>query len=137
MSIAKTDRLAGLSLFIVEDDDHFRETFIDAMSLSGVKVEGTRTGYEAIKALGKALPGAIIIDLQLPDIHGFDLCRILKRSERLKKVPVVFITASSQYNDPRDRAEMFLSGAASFLAKPVSMEAIRDEIGRILPAANA
>ncbi|MBI5623550.1 MAG: response regulator [Elusimicrobia bacterium] len=130
----KTDSMAGLSLFIVEDDDHFRETFIDAMSLSGVKVEGTRTGYEAIKALGKALPGAIIIDLQLPDIHGFDLCRIIKKSERLKKVPVVFITATSQYNDPRDRAEMLLSGASAFLSKPVTMEALRDEIGRILPA---
>ncbi|MBI4676819.1 MAG: response regulator [Elusimicrobia bacterium] len=133
----KTDKLAGLSLFIVEDDDHFRETFIDAMSLSGVKVEGTRTGYEAIKALGKSLPGAIIIDLQLPDIHGFDLCRIIKKSERLKKVPVVFITASSQYNDPRDRAEMLLSGAAGFLAKPISMEDMRSEIGRILPAGSA
>ncbi|MFA6316061.1 MAG: response regulator [Elusimicrobiota bacterium] len=133
----KTDKMAGLSLFIVEDDDHFRETFIDAMSLSGVKVEGTRTGYEAIKALGKALPGAIIIDLQLPDIHGFDLCRILKKSERLKKVPIVFITASHQYNDPKDHAEMLLSGGAAFLSKPVTMEALRAEIGRILPAGNA
>ncbi|MBI5209388.1 MAG: response regulator [Elusimicrobia bacterium] len=133
----KTDTLAGMSLFIVEDDDHFRETFIDAMTLEGVKVEGSRTGYEAIRALSKTMPKAIIIDVQLPDIHGFDLCRIIKKSDRLKRVPVVFITASSQYNDPRDRVEGLLSGAAGFLAKPISMDEIRTEIGRIVPAGSA
>lgn len=124
--------VAEISLFIVEDDDLFRETFIDAMTLRGVKVDGSRSGAEAIGTLQHQSPSAIIVDVQLPDIHGFELCRRIKKVERLKKIPVVFLTASSQYNDPRDRVEGLLSGAALFLPKPIAMEKLWSEIEPLL-----
>ena len=128
----KTSIAAGTSIFIIEDDELFRETFIDAMSLQGVKVDGARSGAEAIRLLHKQQPSVIIIDVQLPDIHGFELCRLLRRSDRLKSVPIVFLSAVAHYNDPRDRAEGLLSGAALFLPKPISMEKLWAELGQLL-----
>ncbi len=56
-------------MFIVEDDDHFRETFIDVMSLKGVEVSGARNRDDAIKALKQNKPTIIIKDINLPDVR--------------------------------------------------------------------
>ena len=120
------------TMFIVEDDDNFRETFIDVMSLKGVEVSGARTGDEAIKALKQNTPSIIIMDVQLPDVHGFDLCRKVKRLDNQKDTPVIFVSASTQYADPRDRVEGLLAGAAQFLPKPITVEKLWGEIELVL-----
>jgi len=121
-----------VSLLIVEDDELFRETFIDAMALQGVRVEAVRCGMDAIRLLQRHQPSLVIIDVQLPDIHGFELCRCIKKSERLKNIPVIFLSASTHYNDPRDRAEGLLAGAALFLAKPIKVEKLWSEIEGVI-----
>ncbi len=119
---------AEMSLFIIEDDAYFRETLIDVMSLKGVKVEGAGSGAEGLAALRNARPSVIILDVQLPDVHGFELCQIIKRSEEFKRTPIILLSASAQYNDPRDRAEGLLAGATMFLPKPITMEKLWAEI---------
>ena len=120
------------SLFIVEDDPHFRETFVDAMALRGVAVQAAGSGSEGLHALQRLRPSVIVLDVKLPDIHGFDLCRSIKRMEAFKKTPVIFISASTQYNDARDRAEGWRAGAAAFFPKPISVEALWAEIEGLL-----
>ncbi len=119
-------------MFIIEDDDHFRETFIDVMSLRGITVTGVRTGDEAIKALKQSQPSIIIMDVQLPDVHGFDLCRKVKRLENQKDTPIIFVSASAEYSDPRDRVEGLHAGAEQFLPKPITIEKLWDEIESVL-----
>lgn len=123
---------ADSPMFIVEDDDHFRETFIDVMSLKGVSVTGAGNGDEAIKALKQAHPSVIIMDVQLPDVHGFDLCKKVKRLEGYQDTPIIFVSASSQYSDPRDRAEGMQAGASQFLPKPITVEKLWSEIEGVL-----
>jgi len=122
-------------MFIVEDDDHFRETFIDVMSLKGVEVSGARNGDEAIKALKQAHPAVIIMDVNLPDVHGFDLCKRVKRLEGYQDTPVIFVSASTKYSDPRDRAEGIQAGGAQFLPKPISVERLWSAIESVLTRA--
>jgi DNA-binding response OmpR family regulator len=119
-------------MFIVEDDDHFRETFIDVMSLKGVEVSGARNGGEAIIALKQNKPSVIIMDINLPDVHGFDLCRRVKRLENQKNTPIIFVSASTEYSDPRDRDEGIQAGASQFLPKPISVEQLWSEIETVL-----
>jgi two-component system alkaline phosphatase synthesis response regulator PhoP len=125
-------RTNAAPMFIVEDDDHFRETFIDVMSLKGVEVSGARNGDEAIKALKQNKPCIIIMDINLPDVHGFDLCRRVKRLENQKDTPIIFVSASTKYSDPRDRAEGLLAGASQFLPKPISIERLWSAIEAVL-----
>ena len=124
--------MIGSTMFIVEDDDNFRETFIDVMSLKGVAVSGVRTGDEAIRALKQSTPSVIIMDVQLPDVHGFDLCRRVKRLDNQKDTPIIFVSASTKYADPRDRVEGLLAGANQFLPKPITVEELWDEIELVL-----
>jgi DNA-binding response OmpR family regulator len=123
-------------MFIVEDDDHFRETFIDVMALKGVEVSGARNGDEAIKALKQAArPAVIIMDVNLPDVHGFDLCKRVKRLDGYQDTPVIFVSASTKYSDPRDRAEGIQAGGAQFLPKPISVERLWSAIESVLTRA--
>jgi len=124
--------MTATPMFIVEDDDHFRETFIDVMSLKGVEVSGARNGDEAIKALKQAHPAVIIMDINLPDVHGFDLCKRVKRLDGYQDTPVIFVSASTKYSDPRDRAEGIQAGGAQFLPKPISVERLWSAIEAVL-----
>jgi len=124
--------MTATPMFIVEDDDHFRETFIDVMSLKGVEVAGARNGDEAIKALKQSTPAVIIMDINLPDVHGFDLCRRVKRLENQKDTPVIFVSATTKYSDALDRAEVLQAGAAQFLPKPISVEKLWSAIESVL-----
>ena len=122
----------AVSLYIVEDDPHFRETFIDVMNLRGIEAQGSGSAAEALADLRTARPSIIILDVQRTDIHGFDLCRKLKLFDALKNTPIILISASTQYNDPRDRVEGVLAGAALFLSKPITMDQLWSEIAALL-----
>jgi DNA-binding response OmpR family regulator len=117
-------------VLIIEDDPHFRESLIDAMSLKGFAARGVGSGAEALKAIEISAPALIIMDVQLPDRHGFDLCRQIKRSLRLKRVPILFLSA--RFTEPSDRAEGLMAGAEAYLCKPVSMDTLWDEIQYLL-----
>ena len=125
-------KTAELSMFIIEDDPHFRDTFMDVMALKGVNVQGAGSAVEGLRLLQEARPSVIVLDVQLPDIHGFDLCRRIKRMEPFKNTPVIFISASTKYNDKRDRAEGLEVGAAAFLPKPITMDRLWAEIELLL-----
>ena len=123
---------AAASIYIIEDDFHFRETFIDVMALRGVPAQGAGSGFEGLAALREQRPSVIVLDVQLPDMHGFELCRRIKHQEAFRNTPVILLSASTQYSDPRDRVEGLLSGASAFLSKPITMERLWVEIDALL-----
>ncbi len=118
------------SILVVDDDDHFRETMADAMSLKDVDVMGAMSGAEAKKTLASKRPSVILLDVQLPDTHGFQLCRDIKRDRRFRDVPVVLLSA--KYTEPADRAEGLLTGADAYLSKPINVETLMDEVQYLL-----
>lgn len=122
------------SILLVDDDPAFRETFADVMALRGTAVLPAAGAAQALRLAAslERLPDAFVLDVQLPDMDGIDLCRWLKRDPRLRHIPVVLLSAASRYNDWRDRAEGLLAGAAIFLPKPVTMDRLWEELGLLV-----
>ena len=118
------------SILVVDDDAHFGETLSDALSLKDIAVETATTGAEALDQVVACDPSLIILDVQLPDMHGFDLCRRLKRDPRTKNKPIVFLSA--KFTEPADRAEGLLSGADAYLSKPIGLDTLWDEVSYLL-----
>lgn len=114
------------TVLLVDDDAHFRETLADAMSLKDIRVECAGSADAAKLALSGSLPSVILLDVQLPDVSGIELCRQIKRDPRTKGVPVVLLSA--KYTEPADRAEGLLTGADAYLSKPINIEALQEEI---------
>lgn len=83
------------------------------------------SGREALSVLQEAakadLPGLILLDLNLPDISGIELLRLIKQDNRLSDIPVVILTGS---NEDQDIQKSYDLGASSYLVKPISNHAM-------------
>ena len=118
------------SVLVVDDDSRFRETLTDAMELKDVAVQGADSAAEALRRLGDHRPSLILLDVQLPDVQGFELCRALKSDERFSDIPVVLLSA--RFTEPADRAEGLMAGAQAYLSKSIGLESLWEEMRYLL-----
>ncbi|MBI5745002.1 MAG: response regulator [Elusimicrobia bacterium] len=121
-----------MTILIVDDDKNFIETLEDGLKLKNVdaKVSVAKSAREALDALAEEVPSVIILDIQLPDMHGVEFLRVIRESARLKKVPVIFISA--KYTEPADRSEAMLAGAGAFFSKPIDIDELWKEMKYLL-----
>ncbi|OGS08055.1 MAG: hypothetical protein A2270_03155 [Elusimicrobia bacterium RIFOXYA12_FULL_51_18] len=122
----------NIHILIVDDDKNFIDTLEDGLKLKNVNVEITvaKSAREAIEELAKTVPSLIILDVQLPDMHGVEFMRTIRDTARFEKVPVIFISA--KYTEPADRSEAMLAGGGSFFSKPVDIDELWTEIKYLL-----
>ncbi len=124
------ETLIKTKILVVDDDDHFRETLKDAMELKNVSVTGAMTATEAFSSLSTTGPSVILLDVQLPDTNGVELCRRIRSDNRFRGVPIVLL--SGKFTEPADRAEGLLAGADAYLSKPIGLDCLWDEIRYLL-----
>jgi CheY-like chemotaxis protein len=87
-------------------------------------------GEEGLARAAKELPDLVLLDLNLPKIDGWEVCRRLKADPKLKGIPVVIMTANE--STPADAARALQLGAAEYLVKPFVREVLLHNIERIL-----
>ena len=75
----------------------------------------SNNGRDALKLLEKVKPDLILLDIMMPELDGFETCKIIKDDETLKDIPIIFLTAK---NETEDLAKGFALGAADFVSKP-------------------
>jgi two-component system cell cycle response regulator DivK len=92
------------------------------------------TGEDALQAIPNALPDIIFMDVRLPGITGLDVTRELRTQDKLKKLPIIALTA---YEMPADRQAALDAGCDDFLAKPVRFQAVEELIRRYLSIPSA
>ena len=86
--------------------------------LSDYKKQVALNGENALKiAFGENKPDLILLDIMMPGMSGFDVCKILKEDERTKDIPIIFITAKSEVEDETKGLQL---GAVDFIPKPIS-----------------
>ncbi len=114
-------------LLFVEDDDAIRELLASAMRFAGYEVLAVATGADALQAASRMTHDLIVLDVGLPDIDGFEVCRVLRNRRIL--TPVIFLTARREIEDLR---QGFDGGADDYLTKPFSLEELRFRIEAVL-----
>lgn len=127
--------MSGLLLFVDDDPDDveltllgFRKSGLDA------EVAVARDGVEALELLtrayegGRPLPGAILTDLKMPRMDGFELLRRLKADSRLSPIPVLVLTSSGYEADMQEALRL---GAWRYLRKPAEIEDYADIVGQL------
>ena len=80
-------------------------------------VLAARNGNEGFKLADLEQPDLILLDINLPDVYGFEVCRVLKKKKSTQEIPVIFLTTGEQ---EEDEYHSFAEGAADFLYKPIS-----------------
>jgi DNA-binding response OmpR family regulator len=116
----------GTRILAVEDDERIREAVKLALEDEGWTVEGAASGEEAVELFHRQLPDVVLIDIMLPGIDGFELCRTLRRNS---DVPIVMVTAR---NDTHDVVAGLEAGADDYLTKPFAPKELSARIRALL-----
>lgn len=115
---------------IVIVDDEMMNLVLEEHALADeYQVICATSGEEALKAMNREVPDLVLLDIEMPGMDGKTVARIMKEDDRLKEVPIVFLTADS---DPDTQIECLKLGAEDFVIKPFVPILMKKRIGRIL-----
>ncbi|HWR98107.1 MAG TPA: response regulator [Candidatus Methanoperedens sp.] len=120
----------GTKVLIVDDEPFIVETVRFALEKAGYDCLVAYDGEEAIKLARTENPGLILLDIMLPRLNGFQVCRLLKFDGRYRHIPIIMLTARTQ---ARDRLLGKETGADEYVAKPFELPDLIQAVGRHLP----
>jgi signal transduction histidine kinase len=109
------------SVLVVDDTADNLRLLSDLLGGHGYEVRTVTNGREALEAVEHDLPDLILLDITMPDMNGFEVCRRLRAGERSKDVPVIFLTALA---DTADKVRAFDTGGVDYVTKPFQFEEI-------------
>ena len=110
------------TVLVVDDDIQFLRIFRDILSRDGFDVVTAKDAGQAVALLEKSPPCMILLDVELPDMNGFALCRQIRRDPRTAHVPVALVSAGV---DEADVKQGIAAGAVDYIKKPFDLDEVR------------
>ena len=104
-------------ILVADDSATFRAFFKHLLEDSGSTVVEASDGKEALEMVKSEMPDCIILDYNMPEINGFDVCLKIREEEELRDLPIVIITAEE---GPQIKAQAFDVGATDFFTKELA-----------------
>jgi len=105
-------------ILIVEDNETDVRLLKDILETRGYNILQTKEGLEAIDLAVVNLPDLILMDIQLPDMSGLEVTRLLRRDERSHRIPIIAVTAFAMGWHEREALD---SGCNAYISKPISI----------------
>ena len=116
-------------VLVVDDEPQNRRLFGTLLVREGYTVESAQDGTEALDRIERHPPDLVLLDVQMPGVNGFEVCRRLKTEARTRLIPVVLVTGLTARED---RLLGIDAGADDFLSKPVDREELRVRVSSLL-----
>ena len=116
-------------ILIVEDESSLAETLKLRFEATGYRVDIAGDGQEAMQKVRDDKPNLILLDIMLPKIDGYKVCRILKFDEKYRNIPIIMLTAKAQ---EEDRELGFSVGANAYIVKPFDTQELMQKIKELL-----
>jgi two-component system alkaline phosphatase synthesis response regulator PhoP len=117
--------MSGEKILIVDDEEHILELIKFNLENNGFKVICANNGNDALKLAKNEVPQLVLLDLMLPGIDGYDVCREIRRDQSISTMPVIMITAKGEELDKILGLEL---GADDYITKPFS---VRELVARV------
>ncbi len=114
-------------MLVVDDDDRNRKLALDVLRAAGLRTLEAESGRAALSRAAEHRPDVILLDLELPDVHGMEVARALKRDPRTAHIPVVAFSAL-RLADAADGLRA--AGFAGYLEKPIDVRAFPEQVRR-------
>ena len=116
-------------ILVVEDEQSLLKLQSILLTLRGYNVEGVMDGQAALEAVVTTNPDLILLDIMLPKIDGFEVCRQVKANEATRHIPVIMLTAKKSMED---RFMGKQAGADMYITKPYKSSMVIETIQRFL-----
>ncbi len=117
-------------ILVIDDDEAFLEVVREVLAASGFEVEGARHGFLAGYLVGRSRPKAILLDILMPGIDGYEVLSLLRRRPESRGIPVV---ACTSLRGAEVEARVRSAGFDAYLRKPVEFRVLLDTLARLVP----
>ena len=122
---------AGATILLVDDEPDLLEALGRTLRAGGYRVRTARDGETALEEVAREPPDAVILDVIMPGLNGYQTCRRLKAREHPRELPVVLMSAKAEPADQYWASEV---GAVCLLAKPLDPRRLMDRLADLLSA---
>jgi two-component system OmpR family response regulator len=119
--------MAQATVLVVDDEEYIRDLVTSSLRLAGFTARAVPDGSQALTAVTTDTPDLVILDVRLPGMDGFEVCRTLRADGN--DVPVIFLTARGT---PDDRVSGFTKGGDDYVTKPFSLEELVARVRAVL-----
>lgn len=123
------EALAQKRILVVDDESRICRLLKQYLECYGYAVETAESGERALVRALESRPDLVVLDLRLPDRHGFEVCQQLRKHYHPWAVPILMLTAMDR---PADQLRGFAFGADAYMRKPFVLEEVRKTISLLL-----
>lgn len=113
--------LLNCSIMIVDDRVENLKLLSAHLKKFNFQIYIAKSGEEALSILAEVTPDLILLDIMMPGIDGYEVCKRLKKSETLREIPVIFLTAM---NETINEVKGFKLGAVDYITKPINLDVV-------------
>jgi CheY-like chemotaxis protein len=121
-------------ILLVEDNEMNRDMLSRRLRRKGFEVEIAVDGQDGIDRCAKAPPDLVLMDMSLPVVDGWEATRRIKADDRLRKIPVIALTAHAMAGD---REKAFAAGCDDYDTKPIELDRLLGKIEALLAGSTA
>jgi CheY-like chemotaxis protein len=114
-------------ILVVDDDPAIRDVVADILEISDYPVQTAVNGAEALEKIRQDQPAAVLLDLMMPVMDGWEFLRACRNESPCSHVPIVVMSAAREASDVADEL-----GAQAFLPKPFELDAILSVVGQVV-----
>ena len=119
--IQNTELSTSQTVLLVDDNTENLRLLTTLLTQNGYIVRPTRNGLNALEYLEKEIPDLILLDIKMPKMDGYEVCRQLKNNEKTSQIPIIFISA---LNEIEDKVSAFSMGGVDYITKPFQEEEV-------------
>jgi two-component system phosphate regulon response regulator PhoB len=121
--------MAKHKIMVVDDEPSIVKLVKISLELANFEVIEAFSGTEALEKVRDVVPALFLLDIMMPGLNGYDVCKRLKADERTKHVPVVMLTAKGQKGDAEEGLK---AGADDYIIKPFDPFELNEQVTEIL-----
>jgi CheY-like chemotaxis protein len=118
------------SVLIVDDSSTNIRVVMNMIAHLDYQVHIAKNGLQALKLLSKLKPSVILMDIQMPDMNGFECCQRIKKSISHASIPIIFLSGS---NDDKDKLKAKKLGGDAYITKPINGDELLEKLDFHMP----